>query len=266
MSVLRREFALVLLVGAAGAGLVVLALRRPWAQAIFTAPRPLPAQDFSVTGQAARPAGERAGARGAGLPGRRDRDQGRGPARRRRLAGCPRRGCGGRRDRRGERLGRALRGQGERLGWRSRRVDDQRHLTRRCRRTRSSSRVRRPCGHGWRALARGGRLRCRRDRAGRPGHRLAGPALAGHVGQVRAPGPQTTRGRPPAPGRQAVPARAAAGRRDRGRFGDDVGVAEPGHRPDSTADRPGATDQRRSMAGPVDADIGTAGRARAGSG
>ncbi len=55
MSVLRREFALVLLVGAAGAGLVVLALRRPWAQAIFTAPRPLPAQDFSVTGQALIP-------------------------------------------------------------------------------------------------------------------------------------------------------------------------------------------------------------------
>ncbi len=52
---MRREFALVLLVGAAGAGLVVLALRQPWAQAIFTAPRPLPTQDFSVTGQALIP-------------------------------------------------------------------------------------------------------------------------------------------------------------------------------------------------------------------
>jgi uncharacterized membrane protein (TIGR02234 family) len=52
---MRREFALVLLVGAAGAGLVVLALRQPWAQAIFTAPRPLPAQYFSVTGQALVP-------------------------------------------------------------------------------------------------------------------------------------------------------------------------------------------------------------------
>jgi uncharacterized membrane protein (TIGR02234 family) len=51
MSVMRREFALVLLLGAAGAGLVVLAVRQAWAQAIFTAPRPLPAQDFSVTGQ-----------------------------------------------------------------------------------------------------------------------------------------------------------------------------------------------------------------------
>ena len=55
MSMMRREFALVLLLGAAGAGLVVLALRQEWAQAIFTAPRPLPAQDFSVTGQALVP-------------------------------------------------------------------------------------------------------------------------------------------------------------------------------------------------------------------
>src|SRR6204780_5755924 len=51
MPVMRREFALVLLLGAAGAGLVVLAVRQAWAQAIFTAPRPLPAQDISVTGQ-----------------------------------------------------------------------------------------------------------------------------------------------------------------------------------------------------------------------
>src|SRR5258708_23489485 len=47
----RREFVLVLLAGAAGAGLVVLAARQAWAQAIFTPPRPLPTQDFSVTGQ-----------------------------------------------------------------------------------------------------------------------------------------------------------------------------------------------------------------------
>jgi uncharacterized membrane protein (TIGR02234 family) len=51
MSVMRREFALVLLLGAAGAGLVLLATRQAWAQAVFVAPRPLPAQDFSVTGQ-----------------------------------------------------------------------------------------------------------------------------------------------------------------------------------------------------------------------
>ena len=47
----RREFALVLLAGAAGAGLVVLAVRQAWAHAIFTPPKPLPAQDISVTGQ-----------------------------------------------------------------------------------------------------------------------------------------------------------------------------------------------------------------------
>jgi len=51
MPVMRREFVLVLLAGAAGAGLVVLAVRQAWAQAIFTPPRPLPAQDISVTGQ-----------------------------------------------------------------------------------------------------------------------------------------------------------------------------------------------------------------------
>src|SRR5712671_3659335 len=51
MPVMRREFALVLLLGAAGAGLVVLAARQAWAQATFTPPRPLPAQEFSVTGQ-----------------------------------------------------------------------------------------------------------------------------------------------------------------------------------------------------------------------
>jgi uncharacterized membrane protein (TIGR02234 family) len=48
---MRREFGLVLLVGAVGAGLVVFAVRQTWAQAVFTPPRPLPAQDISVTGQ-----------------------------------------------------------------------------------------------------------------------------------------------------------------------------------------------------------------------
>jgi uncharacterized membrane protein (TIGR02234 family) len=51
MPVTRREFGLVLLLGAAGAGLVVFAVRQTWAQAIFTPPRPLPVQDISVTGQ-----------------------------------------------------------------------------------------------------------------------------------------------------------------------------------------------------------------------
>jgi len=47
----RREFVLALLAGAAGAGLVVLAARQAWAHAVFTPPRPLPAQDIPVTGQ-----------------------------------------------------------------------------------------------------------------------------------------------------------------------------------------------------------------------
>jgi uncharacterized membrane protein (TIGR02234 family) len=48
---MRREFGLVLLLGAAGAGLVVFALRQTWALAVFTPPRPLPVQDITVTGQ-----------------------------------------------------------------------------------------------------------------------------------------------------------------------------------------------------------------------
>ena len=51
MPAMRREFALVLLLGAAGAGLVVFAVRQAWARAIFTPPRPLPVQVISVTGQ-----------------------------------------------------------------------------------------------------------------------------------------------------------------------------------------------------------------------
>jgi len=51
MPVPRREFMLALLAGAAGAGLVVLAARQAWAHAVFTPPRPLPAQDIAVTGQ-----------------------------------------------------------------------------------------------------------------------------------------------------------------------------------------------------------------------
>ena len=47
----RREFVLVLLAGAVGSGLVVLAGRQAWAHAIFTPPKPLPAQDIAVTGQ-----------------------------------------------------------------------------------------------------------------------------------------------------------------------------------------------------------------------
>ncbi len=51
MPAMRREFVLALLAGAAGAGLVVLATRQAWAHAIFTPPKPLPAQHIAVTGQ-----------------------------------------------------------------------------------------------------------------------------------------------------------------------------------------------------------------------
>jgi uncharacterized membrane protein (TIGR02234 family) len=51
MPTMRREFALALLAAAAGVGLVLFAVRQAWAQAIFTPPRPLPAQDIPVTGQ-----------------------------------------------------------------------------------------------------------------------------------------------------------------------------------------------------------------------
>jgi uncharacterized membrane protein (TIGR02234 family) len=47
----RREFGAVLLLGAAGAGLILLAVRQQWARAVFTPPQPLPAQVVSVTGQ-----------------------------------------------------------------------------------------------------------------------------------------------------------------------------------------------------------------------
>src|SRR5579859_1989524 len=48
---MRRQFGLILLLGAAGAALVVFAVRQTWARAVFTPPHPLPAQEISVTGQ-----------------------------------------------------------------------------------------------------------------------------------------------------------------------------------------------------------------------
>jgi uncharacterized membrane protein (TIGR02234 family) len=45
----ERNRALVL--GAAGAGLILLALRQVWAHAVYAPPRPFPAQDFAVSGQ-----------------------------------------------------------------------------------------------------------------------------------------------------------------------------------------------------------------------
>lgn len=46
----KREYTLALLAGAAGAGLVILAARQQWARAVFTQPKPLPAQVVDVSG------------------------------------------------------------------------------------------------------------------------------------------------------------------------------------------------------------------------
>src|ERR1700692_2909479 len=52
---MRRQFGLVLLLGAVGAALVVFAVRQTWAQAIFTPPHPLPPQQISVPAQQRAP-------------------------------------------------------------------------------------------------------------------------------------------------------------------------------------------------------------------
>jgi uncharacterized membrane protein (TIGR02234 family) len=52
----RRELTLLILLGAAGAGLVLLATRQGWAHVNTTAPRPLPASVTTANGQALVPA------------------------------------------------------------------------------------------------------------------------------------------------------------------------------------------------------------------
>jgi uncharacterized membrane protein (TIGR02234 family) len=46
----RREYGFALLVGAVGAGLILLAVREQWAQAVFTPPKPLTPQVVDVSG------------------------------------------------------------------------------------------------------------------------------------------------------------------------------------------------------------------------
>jgi uncharacterized membrane protein (TIGR02234 family) len=46
----RREYGFALLAGAAGAALILLAVRQRWAQAVFTPPKPLTAQVVDVSG------------------------------------------------------------------------------------------------------------------------------------------------------------------------------------------------------------------------
>lgn len=48
---MRREFGYALLAGAAGAGLILLAVRQQWARAVFSPPQPLPQQVIAVRGQ-----------------------------------------------------------------------------------------------------------------------------------------------------------------------------------------------------------------------
>jgi len=50
MAVRSREYGLALLAGAVGAGLVLLAVRQRWAQAVFTPPKPLSPQVIDVSG------------------------------------------------------------------------------------------------------------------------------------------------------------------------------------------------------------------------
>jgi uncharacterized membrane protein (TIGR02234 family) len=52
----RRELLLALLLGLAGAGLVLLAVRQGWAHVRTAAPRPLPGSDIALTGQDLVPA------------------------------------------------------------------------------------------------------------------------------------------------------------------------------------------------------------------
>ncbi len=52
----RRELTVLMVLGAAGAGLVVLAARQTWAHIVTTAPKPLPASVIAVSGQALLPA------------------------------------------------------------------------------------------------------------------------------------------------------------------------------------------------------------------
>lgn len=51
----RREYLLSLLLGAAGAGLVLLSVRQPWAHVLTSGPAPLPGQRVAVSGQALIP-------------------------------------------------------------------------------------------------------------------------------------------------------------------------------------------------------------------
>ena len=202
---MRREFMLVLLLGAVGAGLVVLAVRQPWAQAIFVPPRPLPAQDFSVTGQELVPLASALAL--AALACLAAVIATRSVTRRAVGALLAVLGAGAAAAASaGVRTATVLAAARASAWTAPRRVDDERRVL-------GGGRARDrhlgsgPGGPGRSALARGRHRRRGRDPAGRPGHRLARAALAGHVLPVR-----------------ALPGRAAVGG---SRLRDHVGVAEP---------------------------------------
>ena len=192
---MRREFGLVLLLGAAGAALVVFAVRQTWAQAVFTPPRPLPAQEISVTGQqlvplasalalaalaclaaviatrsaARRVAGALLAVLGAGAAA---------------AAGAGVRASGVLATAQADAAAGALGGSTTGGTSPGRRVARHRHRG-----------LPGTGPHDRRALARGRDRRRRRDRPRGPGHRVARPALAGHVGPVRPSGPAARRPR-----------------------------------------------------------------------
>ena len=57
----RRELSLALVVGAAGAGIVLLAAQQPWARASFAPAPPLPTSSITVTGHELLPAADALG-------------------------------------------------------------------------------------------------------------------------------------------------------------------------------------------------------------
>jgi len=193
---------LVLLAGAVGAGLVVLAVRQAWAHATFTPPRPLPAQDIAVTGQQLVPLASALALAAlaclAAVIATRSVL--------RRAVGVLLAVLGAAT---AVAVLASLRASAVLAAARATALSGRLHHERRAlggRGARDRHRRPRPCDLGRRALARGGHRRRGRDRAGGRGDRLARPALAGHVRALRAFLPQT-------------PARH--------RLGVHVGVAEP---------------------------------------
>ena len=229
---MRREFGLVLLLGAAGAGLSCWRSGRPGRSASSPRRARCPPQDISVTGQQLVPlAGALALAALACLAAviatrsvvRRVAGALLAPL----GAGAAMAAVAGVRA-----SGVLAAAQAERRGGRARRVDHRRHLAGRAVARDHHRGFRRPCRHVRPALARG------------RGRRCAAIVLAGLATVWRGPRWPVMSARFERPG-QRQSQRAAD------RFRDDVGVAEPRPRPDrSWQHQPWRTTHRRSMAAP----------------